>query len=895
MMIKHGIVFPTESPNQHLNRIKLIEDQDVGLETLPELSIISVDYTHIPPDDDDDDDNHEEEEKRITPIHQNILSVNKNILNHHHNNTTSTPAPPSLAFSKSNSVLSSSHSYTIFNQPSSSSTATSLSSKQQRQYPISTAPRSHNLLDEVSADQISIEKVDYASGSGSGGEDSPNVRKRRANEDVQNESADQTSSSQDSLEAYFKQEDHNSKGQGREGGNKSSSDLTSTSFSPIPMIQPTGGRHDYTVPLSGSSRTPSPSNLVSARAKRISAAGLSIRRKPSSSAIRSTSAIVESREESSMLSTPGTGRHLSPLSTPSQSIALHQTTHDQFPSIDSTSLSRIYTDDDKETTPKAGEMKSLTAAQKRKIDLLAVVRSSSKPRAFRGTPHPRNKSSSLRRETLSEESGEGTSSDLTGEIKANSYLQSLNQHLTMENQGLTEALNEMNHEVLRLKKESKGLENQMDELSGRTDQSAKLDEGDEETKDLQLYELQERLESMTNDRDNQLIVVGNLREQFVLAAARDSSTVQALQARENELLIELEDKEGDLDAASGELEEQEKEFADKMQKLEEELCRVMEEQEDQLEGARADLEDNRVEEGKRREEDGRKLSEARRVIDELEERLEDLVAEKDQLEQRLREREDDTRDGHVVEERAQVSTAEIQALQRNVESKEVEIGRLSAEIKKLQSQHGIAIGSAWASLRQVESALELATGEYQVQAIALQQAEEACDELERLNSTNAEELESLRSQLSKERTEVMGLASQLNQLKPHKTKSKSPLGNELFSTSTRDPLVINLETELEEARLVIVRLNAALKTKEEVQKGLKSTTIELESRVRILQGLQNGGSPSPRRTPDKSVMFQEIIGMQTPKGPDSMMMNNVRRFLYTPFFRSFDTNHAYII
>jgi chromosome segregation ATPase len=914
--------------------------------------------------------------------------------------------------------------------------------QQQRQYPVRPGGegRSSKLIEEISADQIVIERGDYLSGSG---EDTGNINQnnmvgendppRGPNSiEGQDNLADQTSSSsQDSLDAFYKSHD-------------SGSDLASTSFLPSPLADAIhDDRHSYEVPLGGDSRTPSPSALTSERARRISAAGLSQRRRssmrtvsgasstlpelshsPGSTALSYTSAELRSppvqhdenksplkhlsttgqdhgtplreRNGDSMLSSPGIGRHASPHSTPSHSNHSIEILHQQSQSLSiQPSLSRIYGDEEEIITPKGGNV-AMTAAQKRKVDLLAVVRSSSKPRAFRGTPHPhRSKSFSMRKDVLalSEESeGEeldngGSSSDLTNELNrngkktkkfegANSYLKSLNTHLTTENQSLIASLSSSSREMTRLRRKAKSLEEELsrsgsgslsadrdhtgeysttnteeqmdraDELNqqlegligshdtivqlqnqlGQPQQPTDINQSkmidlarkvqqldqlviakDEEIVDLrelvvrardmtinnedfeelvqelqrEVFELKDQLVESRNDAATKEGALDSLRAQFDQAGQQDSNVVATLRNRSEELMADLDERDGELAAASGELEEQEKEFADKMQKLEEELCRVMEEQEDQLEEARAELEANRSMEMGRRAEDAKKLNELRNALDTLEAELIEVKEERNALERRIES--DETQDLEEEKEKLTELRQKSEDLERVNAAKDVRLAQLSDRVESIREQHQDEIELMTTRIDELESAINESAKEFEVQQSKLQQSEEVCDELERLNEQSDVELESLRLAVNNEKANVASLSAQLSHLAPHKTKAKSPLGNELFSTSTRDAIVGSLESDLEHARQQISQLQEKLTTNEMKMEGmeikemrikaLESSKLELEGRVRSLRA-QESFSPSPKRTPDKSMMFKSIIGISTPKTP-GQFNNNV--------------------
>lgn len=840
-----------------------------------------------------------------------------------HLDSTSTPAVSSTGLERP-------HSSTIFglapvlsafiDEPATSALE---SAHQRRRFPTSDQSQRLNLVQEISADQVSIDKVEYGSAgeevTGAGRSLNPNLGQPSPHPTEASiralEQGDETSSSQESLNAYYRKE--------------ADLDLASTSFLPSPIIATTlpalgEPRHVEAAPLTG--RTPSPSILTSERARRISAAGLSLRRQPpiplrkmSTTSIRtpplqiqsrplvlanslglpvtpaeatpksiaanlirdgddelpSTSSPLRERNGNSMLSSPGMGRHASPNATPPRPLGATPDPRQHYSLSIEPSLSRIYGDDESALATPKGEMITLTAAQQRKVDILAAVRSTTKPRAVKGTPHPRHNSDSRNLDDPAAEESDFTR-EHAGRPKAkdiftgaNSHLLTLNSHLTTENLALVAALGTSAQQVAKLNRARQQLEVQVAELSGGSlgdpddTRHSESQSVDHQRQDLlqqlqrEVFELKDQLEEATRDADVKQMALNRIKADVNEAAERDSATVAGLHAQADEYLVELEDKEQELEEARGELETQETEFAEQMGKLEVELCRVMEEQEDQLEEAKADLEESKRESARRRAEDAGELEHLRGVVDQLE------AAQLQALQSGAGD----------PSESVHPQVAELQEV----------IVKMEADYQRLAHQMASAGGAFEAELSEysgIVRALEGEAGdlarEYQAQVAKCDETEESVIRLESQLRQSEQQIESVAASFNHEQALVASLSSQLAQLAPHKTKAKSPLANELFRSSTRDPLVVSLEFELDIARHDIVQLKSQLSAHQAQSEALEQVSAQVKGVDTDSKGLDWTGprlreqisfSPSPQRTPEKSIMFKSVRGVTTPRTP----------------------------
>lgn len=520
--------------------------------------------------------------------------------------------------------------------------------------------------------------------------------------------------------------------------------------------------------------------------------------------------------------------------------------------------------------------------------------------------------------------------------KLNAYLHSLNTHLTEENQSLVSTLGESNRELKRLRKDKHRLEVQVKELSVLG--SSVAPSGDESDKDEQsrverlerqleglveshqgingikrqlgdelgdaagLAAQVERLAEALRDKDDE---VAQLREQVVesrepgspqadlvqtlqrevfalkdelgeVAAERDASVeelerlrgdVVAANERVDGLLADLEEKDAEVDEANRQLQEQDAGFADKMQTLEVELSRVMGQQEEQLARAREESQQRSADEEAARAEDALKLADARRNVDELERALDEVREERDRLERQVA-------DAGAAPSETQAAVQqlrdEVATLEATLADKDDEIAHLHSSLDEFERKVDELDADDTEAKRQLAA-----------QAESLQQMEDALDESAQQLLQNDDELELLRGQLASERAAVSSLKAQISQLSLHKTKAKSPLANEAYNHAT-DPVVAALEDDLEDARAEVDQLKARLaaadrrtiEIKDVEVKTLESHKLDLEERV---TSLRQQVLTTPSKTPDKSMLFRSIIGVQTPKTPGHFM-SNVRYF-----------------
>lgn len=454
-------MFAPETPSRIERRINDLDAQEDELPTLPDLPSLSDGDITFP-------DSPAQRPTKILP--ERDPSPPRRPSPSPNNNTpsdpyTSTPAPSS--YLRSHSTI----------HPSASSVNTTRGPLGQH-FPRSGSSRLALEEDELELpsldDASSIGKVDSLDDEGEdmvvlsgSGEDSAGPRRSPVR--VAQEEADQTSSSQGSLDAFFKS----------------------------PALPPPTEPHEYSLPLS---------EPASERAARLLAASshVSMRRRQSHKAVPQPAADENEQEQAlddasksldlpstfsplreltngslaagslTGFSSPGIGRHASPLPSP------HSLLPAPFSPSPSPSLSKLgpqthFSLDSPLATPAQPAPTSHRAAH-----LLATLQSTSKPRLARGTPHrPRADESVEGSETSSADlttfrkantslpsagGGDKGSTRFNG-AKLNAYLHTLNTHLTEENVSLVQTLGTAHEEVERLKRETRVLEERVREMS----------------------------------------------------------------------------------------------------------------------------------------------------------------------------------------------------------------------------------------------------------------------------------------------------------------------------------------------------------------------------------------------------------------------------------------------
>ncbi|GAA5910768.1 hypothetical protein JCM6882_002073 [Rhodosporidiobolus microsporus] len=513
--------------------------------------------------------------------------------------------------------------------------------------------------------------------------------------------------------------------------------------------------------------------------------------------------------------------------------------------------------------------------------------------------------------------GGGARSSRFNGAKLNAYLHSLNTHLTEENQSLAKTVSRVTKDYERIESENRRLNDTIREMSvvgggvtldmsrarSRTTSIEEEDEGERSRVDMLGDELeglvtgQRRIRGLQDRVDNEEVgAVERVRELETAAdelrreAAAKDDEIQRLrnriasaadsddggdgpssaQTRIDELVAELEQKDGEVEEVKRKMEEQENEFADKMQELEDELCKVMEEQEAKVDRAREELE------AKRREDEALRAEEREKVS-----RLE---AERDELERQLLE--DGTDAGKEIEEKVHSLRNEVARLEETIKILKTDVSTRDDALEKMQEE----LDSAESRVEELEQQggdgagdLDDLRRQLADKDVELQQLDEAFEDSAQQLVQHEETIETLQKQLDAEQKKSSSLASQLSQLSVPKTKS--PLANEVYNAA-KDEVISSLEEELEESRRTADdlrdKLAAATQATREVElreleiKKLKEDKANLEGRVQSLR--EQSVLFSPNRTPDKSWMLRPLPSIYTPKTP-GQLFGNLSSFL----------------
>lgn len=568
------------------------------------------------------------------------------------------------------------------------------------------------------------------------------------------------------------------------------------------------------------------------------------------------------------MDTPEVGRHASPVESPHQ-----QHRDSSFPSLSTPSALRMHNKDmdtpvtgqqkfsldlgpDLATPAAAGYAFSSPAAARRASHLLQTLRSTAKKppvgtrqRGLRGTPHPS-------RVAATHDDGDQTLSSTDGENERDQNdsvelsTSSANDLTTLRTARDTSLPTQPSHDAAPATGQrfnGAKLNAYLHELNSHlASENQGLVVGLEE-KTREVEKLRRELEEMSMSRSQSRSVMDASEEE------QDHEKEAGLRDVIRRLEAERDAREPELDAARQQLVEQEAEFANKMKDLEVELCRVMEEQEKGVENARKEVEEER----KRASEEVEALKlRAEKAEQELEQRGEDRTEYEEQRQQK---------DERI--QQLEVTEAELRAA---LEDKVTELERVKADFAERTR-------SADDNLKQMEEAL---------------------DESARQLIANEDEMEALKVELAAEKKVVASLKAQMSQLSL--TKAKSPLANEVYNgnastssssvnASNRDAAVISsLEEELEEAQHEIQQLreqlvksnSAASKAALEIQdlqiKTLETHKSDLEGRVNSLKqqvSIHASSPPVGSRTPDKSLHFRNLLGVQTPKTPGPFLGN----------------------
>lgn len=397
--------------------------------------------------------------------------------------------------------------------------------------------------------------------------------------------------------------------------------------------------------------------------------------------------------------------------------------------------------------------------------------------------------------------------------KLNSYLHSLNTHLTEENQALSDAVQERDARLQELQEALAEMpeDDQGQGSTARTDLSRSSVRSEKRQKEL------DDLKGQLQARD---VEVAELRRDLLAAQRRngnrgdyDASDVsEALQKEVYELKdrLRVATKANDeqleaLEAKDAELEQMQSDFAEKMRRLEEELCAVMEEQEGQLD-------------------------DSNRQVEQLQQERQNLESQLEKVQQEL---------NSVAEERNRFAKLP----DNTVDAQEEPAGQSFNSLPRVQ-----ALQSDVSRLKDANSQLEQEK----------KQLEDDCGELE----SHIEHLEATEEQL---KHALQARETELDTLHQHMDKT----------LQDNKAIECQLRRELEHARqaygdagvrMAGVDRASTNELKDQEIATLSQAKAELETRVSALRQ-QIEMLSAANDVADKTVPFKPIIGIQTPKTP----------------------------
>lgn len=521
--------------------------------------------------------------------------------------------------------------------------------------------------------------------------------------------------------------------------------------------------------------------------------------------------------------------------------------------------------------------------------------------------------------------------------KLNNYLHTLNTHLSEENQNLVKTLEETAREVERLMKQNAELSssgvNIRDASSSfeeETKQGAqarqelienhrKTSDDIQKIKDQLSIELQEshgaELDSLRKQVEQRDADITSLRKQLLDRQQDDQAEdlqrqvfhlqddLKALQEhKDTDVEAQLQKKDEEIEELQAELREQDLEFAEKMKNLEEELCKVMEEQEEQLRAttrelaALRDRHETQVKLGKDKEQS----------LHDLAEELNAVKGEKDRLQQLLDDTgssgaaNDATGSDAVLRERLAILQGDLARAEATIRTKEDQVRTLSEEAANTGERHSAQSRDLQSQLDAMTRQEMAAQRQLSAQSVILKELQSSLDDAEdRLQSTEARvaelqhDLDEARSQVAKSEATKANLTLAIdNDLQAKLDAAQREIGNLKHQLASPSP-----------------QTRHSPDSKDIEIKTLKSSNHELASRVdqlrrqalanTMLMGTPGRGGDVTGNTPEKSVRFNNISSMKTPRTA-SQMLANMSLFdktvtdwnaSITPLYKDIDTLH----
>ena len=428
----------------------------------------------------------------------------------------------------------------------------------------------------------------------------------------------------------------------------------------------------------------------------------------------------------------------------------------------------------------------------------------------------------------------------------------------------------MAKELIELREQ---LEDRDREVSSLRDQILQQNAGDDTNSvhvsglQCQIFSLTDELSSARSEASSHLLELNRLRQEVVQSASRNTAALSDLQARTDELLVQLEDRDEEIGNAQDALEDQEAGFANKMKNLEEELCKVMEEQEEQLRATRKELQGVQT---IRQTEEKQRMEWERRTL-EAEQNLKTNQTEKQRLEIMLNEAAPKTlspggdTQGVMQREVIQHLQESTLRLEEVLKTKEEEIRQMMKEAAITSSKYSDTLGDLKDRLEAAERNKVQVERKTSSQAVLLKETENTLEESE-ANFRNAN-------------NQISRLQSQLEEAKVSNTRLRQEQANLSVALDS------DLQKKLDAAQREIGNLRHQLASpsangtnadaKELEIRTLRSDNHELETRVGQLkrQAITQAMLTPNKSTADKSVRFESVNSMRTPRSASQLLGN----------------------
>lgn len=504
-----------------------------------------------------------------------------------------------------------------------------------------------------------------------------------------------------------------------------------------------------------------------------------------------------------------------------------------------------------------------------------------------------------------DDEGDATREMLQSHRKTSQDITTLREHLTGSSAANPSAqlLEEMREKDARLEKLQADLQQRDAEIAAmradvlRQSKSSRADDSSEGDRDpdlqQQIFDLRDELSRVKAENTVQSGNLAKVRAEQLEQSSRHNKVIADLQARSEDLLLELEEKDAIIEEIENELVKQEEDFRSKMSSLEAELCKVMEEQEVQLRDARKEILSLKTAQGPV---DDSVVQDLRSKVSALETERDELKAARTRAESMLQEATETIANkadsseksisGASSEEMA-FMRKRLQDLEITLAEKERQLSELQDESSRAQRQYEAEAQNLRNEVGQAESASTQLERKLSSQAVILKETEKALADAEDNLRQTAEEQNEARRQLHELRDEISNLRNQQMEILSSDLQIK-------YDSAMRE--IGNLKHQLAYPPVSTTDVPAGKYSKHDSRdleiKTLRSSNHELETRVNQLrkQSMLAGQSPNNSRssssagTPgraEKSVRFDSVRSMKTPRTASQLLGGGVSTFLFS--------------